>query len=512
MISPNQNINKLTPLRLILGGEILEVVDRWLEDNFDNEGTKGNYRSHLKTFSEFLKYEEKSRFGEYLEDVNVSDFYEDLVSFLDFLKTEKDFKPVTINHKMNTVKMFFAEHGIEVPEGDWKKLSRRKIPRSTPVTDDSMGTKEEWRKILGNMHLEGKSLLLFMLSSGCRLGEAVKLKTGDLDLESDPPEARVRAGYAKNEKPRTVYMTDEAGELIENWLDYREREGLKKKTRINLTEQEKEALSEKEQESRKISLRKRRGKFADSDEIWPIKKRTAYDIFNRALRKAGLEERDDETNRRKLHFHSARKFFKTNLKADDMNEDVVEYLLGHLSGIRGVYSKYEESDIPREKYKQHSHKLQILSPDSEVIGEIERISQENKKERWNDFKLILKSSGIADEKFRTFERKFERFQKLREVGAVSDIEDRDLEEVIGDVDLVTQRYNMAKEQFNLPEVSVPEDLDDDLFRALKEHIAELVSRNEPTQKVVKEEEVEDYLGDGWKFVNKLNDDKAIIEN
>lgn len=490
----------------------MKVVNDWLDKNFDNSGTKTSYRSHLKTFSDFLKHEERAKLGEYVEDISAADFLEDLNSFLRYLKEELELSPITINHKIRTVKMFFSEQGIEIPEGDWNRLRRRKLPRDTTITDDSMGTKEEWRKILGNMHLEGKSLLLFLLSSGCRLSEAVGLKKEDLDLDENPPKVRIKSDYAKNEKPRTVYITSEAKEAIQDWLNYRDKADLKKKTRISLTELEKENLSEEEQRKRKRSLKKRSGKFSETDKIWPIKRRTAYDILNRALEKAGLDERDNETNRRKIHFHSARKFYKTNLKSDNMNEDIVEYLLGHLSGIRGVYSKYEETDIPKEKYEEHSHKLKILSPDAEAVEEIEKLKEEERKGRWKDFKLFLKSAGVLEEKIQEYERKFKRFQELRETGMISDLEDESLEKIVGDIDLVDERYEMAKKQTKLPEINIPEDLDDDLFNALKEHSADLISKAEKSkQKVVKEEETEEYLEKGWKFVNKLNDDKAIIE-
>ncbi|KXA91979.1 hypothetical protein AKJ64_04290 [candidate division MSBL1 archaeon SCGC-AAA259E17] len=77
---------------------------------------------------------------------------------------------------------------------------------------------------------------------------------------------------------------------------------------------------------------------------------------------------------------------------------------------------------------------------------------------------------------------------------------------------------MARERFDFTqlEVEFPVDVDEDIFNWWKDAIRKLVTKEsqgkeETEQKVVKEEEVEEYLNKGWKSVNKLNNHECVVE-
>lgn len=60
------------------------------------------------------------------------------------------------------------------------------------------------------------------------------------------------------------------------------------------------------------------------------------------------------------------------------------------------------------------------------------------------------------------------------------------------------------------------DVHKDIFNWWKDAIRKLVTKEnrgeeEPEQKAVEEEKVEEHLNEGWKFVNKLNDSECVVE-
>jgi len=62
-------------------------------------------------------------------------------------------------------------------------------------------------------------LYLFLLSIGARIGETLKLKIADLELDADPLMAHIRPEYTKGGYGgRTVFMTYEACDAIREWL------------------------------------------------------------------------------------------------------------------------------------------------------------------------------------------------------------------------------------------------------------------------------------------------------
>jgi len=75
---------------------------------------------------------------------------------------------------------------------------------------------ETLRKVLtlGRPNRKMVALVLLLLSSGMRLGEALKLRVSDLDLGVSPARATIRAENTKGGRQRVVFMTDETRDAI----------------------------------------------------------------------------------------------------------------------------------------------------------------------------------------------------------------------------------------------------------------------------------------------------------
>lgn len=54
-----------------------------------------------------------------------------------------------------------------------------------------------------------------------RIGEALKLKLGDVELDKDIGKVNIRGEYTKTGNPRIAFISSEAKEAIEEWLKVR---------------------------------------------------------------------------------------------------------------------------------------------------------------------------------------------------------------------------------------------------------------------------------------------------
>jgi len=285
------------------------VVD-WVESNFASKKTRRLYRTAVEDFLSFA--------GE----VNTPEELEKKVKY--WLRANSDKAPKTLRAYLIAVKSYFTDNGITLPPEKWRSITRRLTPPAKPVTIDKAGTHEEWKRILTVMPLAGRSLFLFLLSSGCRIEEALQLKVDDLELEADPPRAYIRQLYTKGGfGGRIVFMTYEARDAILQWLEVKQKMR-KREPRIY------RGLVA----AGILPTPKRGSQERDLHRVWDFSDRTVRETLYNALEKTGLNERDPITGRYRLHVHSTRKFFRTNCGLDDA---LTHALMGHSGYLDSAY-------------------------------------------------------------------------------------------------------------------------------------------------------------------------------
>ena len=311
-------------------------MNRWLEENFPNENTKKTYFLGLREFFEFVGVPDV----EYLRRVDDEVFVRDLKRFIE---SNRYRPPLTLNVWVAAIKSFFTDHGVRIDEVEWRRIRRRFLPPPRELTVDTAGKHEEWKRILSHMDIKGRSLFLFLLSSGARIGETLQLKVSDLDLDSDPPRAFIRATYTKGgHGGRIVFMSYEARDAIREWLSVKNK--LLKRVSPQYSSQ-----------------------TWDVNLVWPISGSTAWRILNDALKKTGLDDRDFTTGRFKIHLHSTRKFFRSNIGLDDA---LVHALMGHEGYLDRSYLR-TDPDRAAEEYKANMHRVMIF--ERPVVDKIEMI-------------------------------------------------------------------------------------------------------------------------------------------
>lgn len=195
-----------------------------------------------------------------------------------------------------------------------------------------------------------RALVLVLASSGMRVGEALQIKLDDLQLENDPPKIKIRAEYTKTGERRTVFISREAKEALEEWLKVRD-------------DYLKSALN-KNRGLQKVGSGK---KSIDDNRVFPFDIRVVEFSWQNLLKKAGLLKKDEATNVTRIRIHGLRKFFRSNLPPI-VPVDIVEALMGHSGYLTECYRRYTEKQLG-EYYKKGEHLVTIQMP--KEIAEIE---------------------------------------------------------------------------------------------------------------------------------------------
>lgn len=285
-----------------------ETFKNWI-NGFKKQKTKNAYSTGLRTFKKNLGIED---LGEYLKG-NI-DAIEDLKRFSVSLEGKAS---LTIRQYVGAIRVFFMDHDVKIDENGWNKAKKRGFiqKKARAMTRDKIPTKAELKRILNYTSIQGKALILFLLSSGARVGETLQLEKKDFDLEATPPNVFIRKEITKADVgERTVFFSFEARDSIKDWL------------------------------SIKDSMGKRDGTTYEGERVFGFSYDTAKGIWNRAIRKAGLDAKDKNTNHRLYHLHSLRKFFRSR---SGLELDMIHSLMGHSEYLDNSYLRQDQETIAK---------------------------------------------------------------------------------------------------------------------------------------------------------------------
>lgn len=225
-----------------------------------------------------------------------------------------------------------------------KKRRLKGLLRGTrkPITKDIPLSHQIIRNTISHANIPTRAAVLIMATSGLRIGELIKLRIKDFDLENRmiivPPHV------AKTKEMRTTFYTSEAAESLKLWMDYRQ--------------------TYMKQIERQCVQIKPAYKLND-ERMFPMSNTSLREGVNNAVRNAGLKEVDKNTNRNLITSHSFRKWFSTTLK-NVMNNDDVEVMMGHELPFAGAYHRKTDEALMKD-YRKNEQALFIGS--DEVIRE-----------------------------------------------------------------------------------------------------------------------------------------------
>ena len=182
------------------------------------------------------------------------------------------------------------------------------MPKVRKIEDVPL-TLEQVKTLLtkGRPNSKIRSLILTLLSSGMRIGEALHIKVGDVNLSSNPLTIKIRADYTKTGVSRTAYVSNEAKDSLKE-------------------------VVEGASEDRLV--------FDYSGGSWQRGK-VATRTFRAIVDRAGLGGKIEGHRIHKIHFHSFRKFFLTRA-VDILGDHAGHALCGHGFYMDTYYKKSEE--------------------------------------------------------------------------------------------------------------------------------------------------------------------------
>jgi integrase len=199
------------------------TFNQW-QASFSNKGSRRAYFDGVRSFLSCI-YQNKESTEElaerYIQETKAGkrNYVKDLVAFIG---TWGDRPPLTLHLYLSGTKSFLLYcRDIDIPTKTQRML-RQRMPkgRRARTVEDEL-TRDKLRKILLHCDVRLKALILVLLSSGIRIGEALRLTTDDIVLDSNPPVIHIRGEYAKEGEPYNSFISSEAKEALLEWLPIR---------------------------------------------------------------------------------------------------------------------------------------------------------------------------------------------------------------------------------------------------------------------------------------------------
>ncbi|MDG6964761.1 MAG: tyrosine-type recombinase/integrase [Nitrososphaerota archaeon] len=287
----------------------------FVEKKFRRSKSLHTKRYYENGITRFRQYCEEKR----ITEVDEESVYKVLDGFVGWLDLQ-GIKPKTLTGYVHAAKKFLLFLDVRIDA----QLFREKVeqPRVLKIEDEPLSM-ETVRRVLtmGRPNRKMLALVLLLLSSGMRLIEALKLKVSDLNLDSHPATATVRAENAKNGRQRVVFMTDEARDAIKRILWDWDPAPRAPKAKV-------------------VPAPMDRYVFKLAGDIW-LREKVAIQTFRRVCERAGYDKLIEGHRTHVVHFHLFRKYFLTK-GSDVIGEHAAHALCGHGFYMDTYYKKSVE--------------------------------------------------------------------------------------------------------------------------------------------------------------------------
>lgn len=178
----------------------------------NSEGTKNQYHSALKDFEGYCTKEYSMDLEHMLGEIKAVKIQDQLLILQRWVNSSKS-SPRTKRARAGFVNRYLYYREIDIDPRDFKQLKFGKMGKSfgKPLT------KEILKTIFNRSSQKRKTLYLFLISTGCRINEAVKLRKKDFELEGK--RIKVQIYQSKNDITRIGYLTVECGRRVRTLLD-----------------------------------------------------------------------------------------------------------------------------------------------------------------------------------------------------------------------------------------------------------------------------------------------------
>jgi integrase len=234
--------------------------------------------------------------------VNVYELLDGFVSYL--LATKPGMTPKSIRLYLAAVRSYFGFYDIDVIPSKFRR--KVKVPKYYREDEEPLNA-DDIRKIL--LHCNNRRLkayLLTLASGGMRTVEGLAIRLKDIEFGS-PTKIHIRKEYAKTRILRDIYISDEATQYLEQWLDWKYKNG------------QNSGNPNHSQDDLVFTH------YSKDPNVIYVK---IYEEFKKLLSIARMDERKEGMRRRKYTLHSMRRFVKS-IISNQVNQDYSEWFLGH---------------------------------------------------------------------------------------------------------------------------------------------------------------------------------------
>lgn len=269
---------------------------------------------------------------------NHNEVYTTISSFVQFMLNDLKKSTATINSSLKAVKGLL--HSEMITLDTRLVLESASVPRAyRDESNEYALDKPTVSKILQSVKVRRLRVFLFCLaSSGCRVGELASIKWSDINLDNKPVSIHLKPEYTKTRTGRTVFVSDEAKEELNQWRLYKEQTyaNVHKK----LSNDELVFLAGRVRNNNNSNNNNNRGN--DDTFVYLLEKKTTPDFIAQGIQFSFVEllenlgigtkkQQYDKSSRHTITSHAFRKFFKTQVSLEAKEPDIAEYLIGHRS-------------------------------------------------------------------------------------------------------------------------------------------------------------------------------------
>jgi len=371
------------------------------------------YKQHLWHFCDFIKMTTEDIVSKYSggenikESIKLQRMIEDYVLLLQTKVRNGELSAMTCGVMIPPIKLLCEMNDIIL---NWRKINKLMPHRDDNASDEAY-TREQIKKMLDYSDLRTKIPILFMASSGMRLGGFQGLTDGCITPLYDEITGKLRAAqvvvYKGSDDAYDTFISPEAWSVYEQYRNLRIKFG------------------EKITKNSPILLRRFNispdEKSATIDNTKPVALSTIAGLISTVAYKAGIRQASENYNARynvKIA-HGFRKFFSSTLSniktLDGTSRNAIdfikkEWLLGHsLTGIHALEENYNRNDRVKILLEEYLKAVKELT-----ISDEERLKVEVKKLQTDisNMKTVEVQLATKDKEIESLVKKQEQFELM----------------------------------------------------------------------------------------------------
>jgi integrase len=238
-----------------------------------------------------------------------SDVYEFLDAYISYL-TNIGLSPNSIGLYIHSVKGYLEHCDVEINPNKFK--NKVTMPKNHREDEAAIDDTDIRKILLACSNLRLKVYLLILASGGLRAREALAIRLKDIDFSVTPTKVHIRKEYTKTKVARDIYISEEATAYLQQFINW--------KYSTHTTAGQIRRVKDQDDLIFRIH---HQNEFGPK---WMYNKMLLS--FQSLLKTIELEERKEGMQRRKVTFHSFRRFAKTVI-ATQTSTDYSEWFLGH---------------------------------------------------------------------------------------------------------------------------------------------------------------------------------------